>query len=97
MNGKREMEKGASAGGVLGFNHSAMRLDDRAHDRQAHPKPFRLGGEERSEEALAQWLRNATAMIKHTYPNRVVAIRLRRNHDFTVIHRRVAHSVETVD
>ena len=91
------MEKGASAGGVLGFNHSAMRLDDRAHDRQAHPEPFGFGGEERSEEALAQWLWNATAMVTHTYSNRSVAIRLRRNHDFAKIHRRVAHSVEPVE
>ena len=51
-------------------------------DRQAHPKPFSFGGEERSEEALAQWLWNATAMVTHTYLNRAVTIRPRRNHDF---------------
>jgi hypothetical protein len=43
-------EAGSAAGIVLGRDPSAVRIDDRAADREPHAEPFRLGGEEWFEE-----------------------------------------------
>src|SRR6516162_793997 len=73
--GEGDAEARAAAGTRLVRDDAAVLRDDAVADRQAEPRPARLGGEERGEEVALCLLGNSRAVVGDRDRQELVAMR----------------------
>src|SRR4029453_575872 len=86
-----KMKTRSASLGIFGRNASAMCLDDRANNGEAHPETFFFRGKELLKEPLTGCLRNPGAVIADGGADGAVAVVSRGDLDDSMRRRRVLH------